>query len=196
VVAALATGENLLQKVQALKPRVVLLDLGLRSQNSLRLVQLITNQCPDIKTIVMDFLPSQTDVVEFVQAGVSGFLLKEASFDEFLKTIRLVAEGANILPQSLAGSLFSEIVAHAVATRKPLLISSVRLTRREREIVVLIADGLSNKEIAQRLNLATFTVKSHVHNILEKLALHTRVQVASYYGQTRPVPDEAHLHRN
>jgi two-component system, NarL family, response regulator LiaR len=60
------------------------------------------------------------------------------------------------------------------------LIESVRMTKREREVIELIAEGLSNKEIAQRLNLATYTVKSHVHNILEKLALQTRLQVASY----------------
>jgi len=63
---------------------------------------------------------------------------------------------------------------------KANLIESVRMTKREREVVELIAEGLSNKEIAHRLNIATYTVKSHVHNILEKLALHTRLQVASY----------------
>ena len=60
------------------------------------------------------------------------------------------------------------------------LIESVRMTKREREVIELIAEGLSNKEIAQQLSIATYTVKSHVHNILEKLALHTRLQVASY----------------
>jgi DNA-binding NarL/FixJ family response regulator len=65
------------------------------------------------------------------------------------------------------------------------------MTRREREIIRLIADGLSNKEIAQRLNVATFTVKSHVHNVLEKLTLRTRAQIASYYVKEGTSPDVA-----
>jgi two-component system nitrate/nitrite response regulator NarL len=66
---------------------------------------------------------------------------------------------------------------------KALLSSAVMLTKREREVIRLIADGLSNKEIAEQLNVATFTVKSHVHNVLEKLALRSRVQIASYYAK-------------
>ena len=63
---------------------------------------------------------------------------------------------------------------------KGKLVSAVRITKREREIIVLIADGLSNKEIAQQLNIATHTVKSHVHNIMEKLALHSRLQISNF----------------
>ncbi len=91
-----------------------------------------------------------------------------------------MANGTDVLPPALTGSLFSEIVNHAVIGGRASLIDSVKLTRREREVVDLIAQGLSNKEIAQRLSIATFTVKSHVHNILEKLSLDTRLQIASY----------------
>jgi DNA-binding NarL/FixJ family response regulator len=80
---------------------------------------------------------------------------------------------------SLTGSLFSQII-ETVAGEGKTLIEWVRMTKREREVIELIAEGLSNKEIAQRPNIATYTVKSHVHNILDKLALHTRLQVASY----------------
>ena len=130
--------------------------------------------------IVMDLLPVQADIVAFVREGASGFILKDATFDDFLETIRSVAAGAKVLPPSLTGSLFSQIVEQVVDQGKTDLIGAVRMTKREREVVDLIAEGLSNKEIAQRLNIATYTVKSHVHNILEKLALHTRLQVASY----------------
>jgi DNA-binding NarL/FixJ family response regulator len=70
------------------------------------------------------------------------------------------------------------VIEHAV--KKGKITNIVRMTKREREIIVLIADGLSNKEIAQKLNIATHTVKSHVHNIMEKLALHSRLQIAKY----------------
>jgi DNA-binding NarL/FixJ family response regulator len=180
VVAALGDGENAVLKAQERKPQAVLLDLGLRSQNSLRVVELLKQKSPDVKVIVMDLIPVQADIVEFVKAGVSGFLLKDATFEDFLRTIRSVAAGAKVLPPSLTGSLFSQIIEQAVGEGKVKLIEAVRMTKREREVIELIAEGLSNKEISQRLNVATYTVKSHVHNILEKLALHTRLQVASY----------------
>jgi len=183
ILAALGDCDNVLLSVQQLKPRLVLLDLGLRNRDNLRLVQSITREHPDVKLIVMDLLPAQADIIDFVRAGVSGFLLKDATFDEFLKTIRLVAAGTNVLPPSLTDSLFSEIVDHEGRREKALLSSVVTLTRREREVIRLIADGLSNKEIGLKLNVATFTVKSHVHNVLEKLALRSRVQIASYYAR-------------
>lgn len=183
ILAALAERDTVLLKVQQLKPRVVLLDLVSRNQDNVRLVESITREQPDVKVIVMDLLPAQADIIEFVRAGVSGFLLKDATFDEFLRTIRLVAGGTNVLPAPLTDSLFSDIVNHEARRDKALLSSAVTLTKREREIVRLIADGLSNKEIGQRLNVATFTVKSHVHNVLEKLSLRSRVQIACYYAR-------------
>ncbi len=81
----------------------------------------------------------------------------------------------------MAGTLFSQIIEYALNRKKTsVILESVRLTRRERDVVELIAEGQSNKEIAQRLHLSIYTVKSHVHNILEKLALHTRLQIASH----------------
>jgi len=181
VVTTVGNGENILTLVGKFKPNIVLLDLGLRNQNSLQVVKLIKSNFHNIKIIVMDLIPLQTDVFEFVQAGVSGFMLKDISVAEFLKTIRSVFEGAQVLPPHLTGSLFTQIVENAVNGLPPRIITeSVRMTKRERQVIELIADGSTNKEIAQKLNLSTYTVKSHVHNILEKLALNTRVQIAKH----------------
>jgi two-component system NarL family response regulator len=181
VVATVGNGENILLMMGKLKPNIVLLDLGLQSQNSLQVVKLIKKHFQETKIIVMDLIPLQADVFEFVQAGVSGFLLKDASVTEFLKAIRSVYNGAQVLPPHLTGSLFSQIVEHAINGFKPSAIAeAVRMTKRERQVIELIADGFTNKEIAQKLHLSNFTVKSHVHNVLEKLSLHTRVQIAKY----------------
>jgi len=173
--------EKSLSKIFTLKPDVVLLDLGLRTQNSLEVVKNIKDKSPDIKIIVMDLLPVQTDILDFVKAGASGFILKDAMVHEFLKTIRLVVAGEKVLPQHMTGSLFSQIVERAI-NGKPSneIMEAVRMTKREREVIELIADGQSNKEIGKILHLSPYTVKSHVHNILEKMALHTRVQIAKY----------------
>jgi DNA-binding NarL/FixJ family response regulator len=181
VVATVGNGENILSILRKYKPEVLLLDLGLRDRSSLNLVKIVKKNSSDAKIIVMDLIPMQADVFEFVQAGVSGFILKDATVIDFLKTIRSVARGFQVLPSNLTGSLFSQIVEHAVKGSKPsALLESVRMTKRERQVIELISDGHTNKEIAQKLHLSTYTVKSHVHNILEKLALNSRVQIAKY----------------
>jgi len=181
VVATVGNGEKLLEMIKKLNPNIILMDLGLRNRNSLQLVKSIKKKFDDVKLIIMDFVPLQSDIYEFVQAGVSGFMMKDINIREFIKTIRAVNEGAKVLPKNLTGSLFSQIVEHAVnGSRTPVIEESVRMTKRERQVIELIADGNTNKEIAQKLHLSTYTVKSHVHNILEKLALSTRVQIAKH----------------
>lgn len=179
VVASLGNGDTC-DKAKKFKPHVVLLDLGLRSVNILRLVEQLKKTNGKLKIIGMDLAPVQAELVEYVRAGISGFVLKDATLDDFLRTIRSVAEGMDVLPPPLTGSLFSQIVERATRASKRNPFRSVKMTNRELEVIGLIAEGLSNKEIASRLNLATDTVKTHVHNILAKLALHTRLEIASY----------------
>jgi DNA-binding NarL/FixJ family response regulator len=162
------------------KPDVLLLDVGLRDQDSLRVAATLRQENPNAKIIVMDLLPVNEEIMEYVNAGVSGFVLKDASFDEFLTTIRSVAIGTKVLPPRMTESLFSQIAREVDGQEPAQVLEAVRMTPREREVIDLIGEGLSNKEIAQRLNIATHTVKSHVRNVMEKLALHTRLQIAAY----------------
>lgn len=159
---------------------VLLLDVGLRDQDSLAVAVALLRAHPTSRIVVMDLLPVNEEIREFVNAGVSGFVLKDATFDEFISTIRAVAGGAKVLPPSLTESLFAQIAREAEAQEPARLVDAVRMTPREREVIDLIGEGLSNKEIATRLNIATHTVKSHVRNVMEKLALHTRLQIAAY----------------
>lgn len=181
ILAAFGDCTKALQFIRKSQPNIVLLDLGLRNQNSLQLIKILKKDFQKIKVIVMDLVPLQEDVLIFVQAGVSGFILKDATVNDFLHTIRAVAGGAKVLPPRLTESLFSQIVDKAVTeSSSSEIIGAVKMTKRERQVIDLVADGLTNKEIAQKLHLSTYTIKSHIHNILEKLALHTRVQIAKY----------------
>jgi len=162
------------------KPDVLLLDVGLRDQDSLRVAATLRQENPEAKIVVMDLLPVNEEIMEYVNAGVSGFVLKDASFDEFIGTIRSVAPGTKVLPPRMTESLFSQIAKEVDGQEPARVLEAVRMTPREREVIDLIGEGLSNKEIAQRLNIATHTVKSHVRNVMEKLALHTRLQIAAY----------------
>jgi DNA-binding NarL/FixJ family response regulator len=181
IVAASGGHHDTLLQARSLKPHVVLLDLGLRNENGRRIVASLTKDLPQTKIIGMGLIPSQLDIVEFVEAGAAGFILKDATIQDVLETIRAVARGIRILPPLLTGSLFTHVVELALRTGKGTLSDAVRMTKREREIIVLISEGLSNKEIADRLNLSVYTVKSHIHNILEKLALHSRLQIATQF---------------
>jgi len=179
VVAAGPSGDPAL--LRETQPQVILLDVGLWDDDSLRVAETVRKESPESKVIIMDLLPIHEDIVEFVNAGVSGFILKDATFDDLVSTIRSVADGAHVLPPEMTSTLFSQIAREAVEKgRAAAAIEAVRMTAREREVIELIGEGLSNKEIAARLTIATHTVKSHVRNVMEKLALHTRLQIAAY----------------
>ena len=177
VAAESSAGFALLGNVQ---PDVILLDVGLWTDDSLHLAETVMKEHPEAKVIIMDLLPVHEDLVGFVNAGVSGFILKDASAEDLVNTIRSVAEGAHVLPPEMTSTLFSQIAKEALVRGRAVAAESVRMTSREREVIGLIGEGLSNKEIASRLNIATHTVKSHVRNVMEKLALHTRLQIAAF----------------
>jgi two-component system nitrate/nitrite response regulator NarL len=180
VLAASADVDEALAKAREAKPDVVLLDFGLADHDSLSLTATVHREVPEARVIVMGLLPLQEDVADYVRAGASGFIMKDASFEDFFSTIRAVASGAEVLPQALTNSLFTQIAQNAVGSGKARVLDAVSLTNRERQVIDLLGEGLSNKEIATRLHIAVHTVKSHVHNVLEKLALRSRLEVAAF----------------
>jgi NarL family two-component system response regulator LiaR len=185
VAASLSDSDFVIEDLEQYNAQIVLIDIGLANQDSMELIQSLIKTYSSLKVIVMDLFPIEEDVLRYVESGVSGFILKDATVAEFTDTIREVATGEKILPTKLANTLFSQIMEFGIKelSRKNL-VQSVRMTKREKEIITLIAEGLANKEIAVNLNLSIFTVKSHVHNILEKLALNSRVQIAIHANIT------------
>jgi two-component system nitrate/nitrite response regulator NarL len=181
VVDPRADGDDSTEQWEGVRqPDVVLLDLGLEQANSLKLMGVLLGRFPESRIVAMDILPDQDDIVEFVRAGGCGFILKNAPVEDYIKTIHAVAAGETILPSVLTKSLFTQIVESVLKSGKTVPDHATQLTKREREVVDLISQGMSNKEIAQELHIATFTVKSHVHNVLEKLELNTRLQIAAF----------------
>ena len=126
IIAASGEGKDTLVKIKQLKPNVILLDLGLRSLNSLHVVGIVKKDFPEAKIIIMDLAPVQSDILQYVKAGANGFILKDASLDDFLVTIRTVADGSTVLPPLLVDSLFSQIVDHAVREGNSKLKEAVR----------------------------------------------------------------------
>lgn len=179
-------------RLRHVAPEVVLLVVGFDRQRAVFAASNIRAEFPDVRVIALDLLPVHEEIISLVGAGVSGFVLKNADIDDLLRTIRAVASGASVLPAAMIGSLFTEVQrksnghingrsnGHTNGNGQGPRSADVRLTPRERDVIALIAEGLSNKEIAARLHIATHTVKSHVRNVMEKLALHTRLQIAAY----------------
>jgi DNA-binding NarL/FixJ family response regulator len=166
VVAAVEGANAGLQQVRDAKPHVALVDAALANNDSHTFLANLKSTAPLVKTIIMDFVPARQDVTQFIEAGVKGFIMKDATAEDVVKAIRTVDGGAELplpaVPRAAPGESSAPTGTPAVG--------GVRLTKREQEIKELIAAGLGNKEIAQRLNIATNTVKSHVHNMLGKLA--------------------------
>lgn len=179
-IASIATSSNALDspKARRFHPDVVLLNPCLRNQDTLEALETIKAACPGARIVVLDIRPVEVDLLRLVKAGASGFVVKDATLGDLVRTIHSVAEGGKVLPPELAEVLFSQISD----VRRGQLPSSMRMTRREQQIIELIAEGLSNHAIAQRLDIATHTVKTHVHSILAKMGLRTRLEVAVYAG--------------
>jgi DNA-binding NarL/FixJ family response regulator len=187
VVAAVECADAALRQARVARAPVVLLDAGLGDHDSHRLVATVKRMAPEARVIVMDVLPVPEDVVEFIKAGASGFIAKNATRDDFVGAVRSVAAGAQVLPSALTATLFSHIASRATTPGAPDA-TEAGMTRREREVLHLITDGLSNKEIGDRLHITANTVKGHVHNILEKTALRSRLQIAAYIRRCETAP--------
>jgi DNA-binding NarL/FixJ family response regulator len=166
-------------------PHIILFDAGLSGPRGFETLGNYRGSFPEAKIILMGTIPAGTTVTEYVCEGFSGFVDKNASAEEFLSTIRSVAAGQLLLPQAIKEVLFSEVRASSVPNRQARVNSgSYRLTHREQEVIRHIGDGLSNKDIAKGMFISVHTVKSHVHNIFDKLGLHTRLEIALHQRTT------------
>lgn len=177
VVGAAANGHSALEQIKKLRPQVALIDIGMPDKDGIEVTQDLHQNLPDLKIIILG-MPDLTDeILTCIEAGAAGYVLKEASFNYLVETIRSANRGESFCSPQMAASLFSR-VAELAGERLPR--SAIKLTPREVEIINKVAEGLSNKEIAQQLSIELQTVKNHVHNILDKLQLHNRLEAVQY----------------
>jgi len=132
VIATARSGGEALRQVTRLKPQLVLLDSALGDRDSLLLVKAVKKVSAEIRVIVMHLLPAHEDVVEYVRAGVSGFIMKDASVAEFVSTIRIVADGGSVLPPLMTSTLFTHVAAQTLARGRRGVKAAMRMTTRER----------------------------------------------------------------
>jgi len=156
------------------------MSIGMPGKDGIGVTQGLRQEAPEVKVIILGMVDSTDEIMACIEAGAAGYALKETSFDHLVATIRSAHRGESLCSPRMAASLFSRIAELAGERILSIPPDSVQLTARELEIVNTIAEGLSNKEIAQQLFIETQTVKNHIHNILDKLQLHTRLEAVEY----------------
>ncbi|MBL1112437.1 response regulator transcription factor [Streptomyces sp. 110] len=186
VVGQAVDGADAIAQVAQLAPDVVLMDIRMPGVGGIEATRRLTEPAgATVKILVLTTFDLDEYVYEALRAGASGFLLKDASADELAHAVRVVAAGDALLAPNITKRLIGEFSrVTAAAPRGPLRARAGDLTERETEVLTLIAQGLSNAEIAARLVVAEQTVKTHVSRILFKLGLRDRTQAAVFAYET------------
>ncbi len=176
VIGEAEDGQSAIQLAKELNPDVILMDIGMPGLNGIEATEQIKLETPDINILVLTMHRSDEYFFKVLEAGASGYILKGAETSELINAVRSVAKGEVFLYPSMAGRLVKEYLSQSAASE----ISSAKLTKREREILQLIAEGFTNKEIAEKLVLSPSTVHSHRTNLLHKLNLNSRHELVQY----------------
>jgi NarL family two-component system response regulator LiaR len=174
VVGTATDGLEAVAQSLALRPDVVLMDLMMPRQDGIESIRQIRREAPEVRILVVTSFAQDDKVFPAIKAGALGYLLKDASPQELVAAIRTVYRGESFLHPTIAGKLIRQLNRPAAAA------PADPLTERERQVLVLLAHGLSNQEIADQLVLGESTVRTHVSNILSKLHLASRMQAALY----------------
>ncbi|MFB4320459.1 response regulator [Actinomadura sp. 21ATH] len=175
-------GRDAVERAAALRPDVVLMDVRMPVMSGLEATRLIT-AAGTARVLVLTTFDLDEYVYEALRSGASGFLLKSATGRALAEAVRVVADGQALLAPSVTRRLIAHFARTAARPHRPLR-SDAALTERETEVLALVAGGLSNAEIGERLVVAEQTVKTHVSRILAKLGLRDRTQAAVYAYET------------
>lgn len=160
---------------------LVLISSRLPDQGTIRLTNLLIQNIPTIKVLVLGITETRESVLEYVEAGATGYVLKESSLDDLLTTIRAVYEGKAFISPEIAAALIQRVSEFAQVFSQTgfNLPESLNLTARELEVLGLLSQNLSNQEIAEQLVIETGTVKNHVHSILKKMGVDRREEAGN-----------------
>lgn len=177
IVGEAASGEAALQAVQELKPDVVIMDVAMPGMGGVEATQQIKEISPDTAVLALTMHEDEAYFFQMLEAGASGYVPKRAAADDLVSAIRVVGQGNVFLYPSLAKLLVTDFVKRDASAEPDV---QELLTPREREVLTYIADGYTNREIAEKLVISVKTVDRHRENIMNKLNLHNRVALVKY----------------
>jgi len=181
VIGEAENGLEGVEKALAMRPDLVIMDVEMPVMDGIEAVRLIREQLIDTRVIMLTVSENDDHLFSAIRLGAHGYLLKDLRPDQFYDMIRAVSRNETPISPAVAGRLIAEIQSGGSArTTSPTEPEGPPITRRELEILRLVAEGLSNREIGRKLSITEGTVKNHVHNALEKLHMENRIQAAAY----------------
>lgn len=175
VIAEASDGVECLEKLKTVNPEVLLLDINMPNMNGIEVLEKIKTRSLGVKVLILTVHNEVEYLIKAVDIGADGYLLKDSGSAELKKAISIVMSGENYIQPSLIPALNSRLVARDVDKEK---IES--LTKRELEVLIQVANGMFNKEIATTLNISERTVKNHISNIFKKIDVSDRTQAAVF----------------
>lgn len=178
IVSEAATGEEAVKKAVEYNPNVILLDIGLPDKSGIEVAKAIVAERPNVGVIMLTVYDDDEYVMEAIKAGAMGYLIKDVSAGGLINAINKVFSGESLIDSSVASRLLNNIVKTGKKKDGPQLESP--LTKREEQILELIASGNSNRDIAEKLYISERTVKNHMTNIFKKINVHDRTQAAIF----------------
>ncbi|HEX4866493.1 MAG TPA: response regulator transcription factor [Acidimicrobiales bacterium] len=180
VVGEAEDGAEAVTKAEELAPDVVLMDVRMPRVSGIEATKSIAESVPTAKILMLTVSDEEDDLYDAIKAGATGYLLKEISIEEVASAIRAVISGQSLISPSMASKLLTEFTNLSKRADERQSVPTPRLTDRELEVLKLVAQGMTNRDIASELYISENTVKNHVRNILEKLHLHSRMEAVVY----------------
>jgi len=184
VVAEARDAVEALEKVRALRPDVVLMDIGMPGLSSFEAARLIDKECPGTRIIFLTMYEDEEYLLQGLEVGAAGYILKDAPAPKLIQAVREVHRGKKYISPQVLEKVVEDFRARPEGTRSRVARSST-LTPREREVVKMIAEGYSVKEIASLLGLSVKTVEAHKFNLMRKLGIHNKAQLVTYAIQKK-----------
>ena len=177
VVAEAEEGRTAVRLVRELLPDVVVMDVSMPDLNGMEATHQIVAEHPNVKVIALSIHSDNLFVSEMLKSGASGYLLKDCAFEELARAIHVVVDGKTYLSPAVSGVVVDDYLHRLARTESP---SSEVLTDREREVLQLIAEGKSTKQVALKLHISVKTVETHRRQIMSKLDIHTIAELTKY----------------
>lgn len=167
--------ESAIEKLPEMEPDIVIMDINLPGMSGIECIKIIKEKCPEIQFMMFTVYETDEKVLQALQAGASGYLLKRTEPKRILESIKELNQGGSPMSSNIARKLLNIFIHAKAKTRKQIL------SGRENEVLQLLADGLLYKEIADRLHIGHGTVRQHIHNIYEKLHVQNRTEAINKY---------------
>ncbi len=188
VVGEAADGLQAVAEAERLRPDVALLDADLPNCDGICATEQIRARVPDCRVIVFSAQEDEQILISALEAGASGYLSKGAPMEDLIHATRAVHRGDALVPPAMLGGLLRQLIYHR-ESRDDALRRMAVLTRREREVLVLLAQGADNDGMAQRLVISPDTARTHIQNVLGKLGVHSRLEAAAFVTQNGILDD-------